>query len=145
MRLMAVCLIAMTGAIAATFPAAASVECEPPIFAGTWEATVPVVRELVRLEIRYTCRAGRRVGESRIEYDYTMRAWSKCSPRDCPWGMAEVGRDAHGRLIAEYAQFYSRRIVTVESAGLGLSAKVVIDYYDAERPDEIYEQYLERD
>lgn len=145
MRLTTARFLAMAGVVAAMPGAAGAVDCAPPFFAGTWESTAPVVRELVRLEIGYTCRVGRRLGESRIEYDYTMRAWSKCSPRDCPWGAAEVGRDNEGRLVSEYSQFYSRRIVVVEKAGLGLSARVTVDYYDPERRDETYEHFLERD
>ena len=133
------------GLIAAIPARASEVDCEPPVFAGRWAATSPVVRQLVRLEIDYACRAGRRVGESRIVYTYTMRVWSKCVPRDCPWGAAPVRRDDDGRLIADYAQFFSARTVTVEPAGLGLLARVVLDFYDEARPDEIYSQYLERE
>ena len=119
-------------------------ECDPPPLAGVWLSTSPVTRQVVRAEIGYRCRKGDGSGTSRIEHDYTLRIWSKCAPRNCPWGAATVRRDEKGRLVAEFRQFYSRRIVSLESAGLGLLVRVRIDYYDGERPDEVYEQFLER-
>jgi len=143
MRWLPLAVLALAAGLSA--PATAA-DCGQPYLAGEWELKDAKLREFNRVQITFKCRTVQLPdGGETTEIEWFMRAYNRCAPRDCLWGYSPARVDESGRLTANFSTFYSERVVTVETAGIGIKATVLIDYGDPALDDRIEEFFLVRD
>jgi hypothetical protein len=104
---------------------------------GHWVNPSARTQQIRRIEIESHCEGGRVVAR--------MRAFTKCSPRDCKWGWTEVYRTSNGRLFARFAGFFGSREIQVIPMGNRIEALVTIDPHDPKEPDSFHAAILSRE
>ena len=115
-------------------PAAA---CDVPPLAGVWENPhATATQDVTRLEIAHVCQTRASGGMSLLHgKTWTVRAFSKCAPRDCKWGREAGEVDAEGRLVVMFATFSARRTVYIRHAGHAVYVDVEVDYHNGKAKD----------
>lgn len=143
MRWLALALLPLFAALNGPSEAA---DCGKPYLAGEWDRPDAKLREFNHVQVSFKCRTVILPdGAERAEIDWFMRAYNRCSPRNCIWGYSPAHVDERGRLVAEFSTFYSQRVVTVEPGGSGIKATVFTDYGDAALEDTREAFFLVRD
>lgn len=111
--------------------------CEVPALAGVWENPhANVTQDLTRLEIAHVCQSELSGGRAVLAgTTWTVRAFSKCSPRDCKWGRERAEIDGKGRLVVIFPTFSARRTLHISAAGHAVYVDVEVDYHDERTKD----------
>lgn len=109
--------------------------------AGVWINDMAEVRQIRRIEIESFCEGE---GEN-VRAAVRMRAFTRCSPRDCKWGWQPAYRTAGGRLIARFPGFFGAREIQVIFMGRRIEALVTIDPHDPTEPDSYHAAILARE
>ena len=135
-RVFAICL-----ALAGSLPACAesAPECTTPLAVGDWVHPRPKVGVISRLEIRHFCEPHKNYGHWKI------RAFSKCSPRDCTWGWSAGQTEGRDQFYVGFQGFFGSRFINAKLVGRRMEVTVKIDHHDDRKADERYVVILERD
>ena len=107
-RLALIGIMAMVILSTPLFSGRASAACSASAESGTWINPNAVSKALVRIEVRTTCKSGKR--------GWKIRALIRCARAECTWGYADGVRRPDGALAALYSTFTAERLVrlTVE-------------------------------
>jgi len=105
--------------------------------AGVWINDMAEFKQIRRIEIESFCEGERTA--------VRMRAFTRCSPRDCKWGWQPAYRTAGGRLIARFPGFFGAREIQVIFMGRRIEALVTIDPHDPTEPDAYHAAILARE
>lgn len=136
-------LLALAATLLIAADTAALAQCDAPAPAGIWENRHAKDQDLTRLEIIHACTKGQHGSYSIIAgTSWTIRAYSRCSPRDCKWGREAAYMDEQGRLVVKFKTFSARRALRITPAGSAISVEMLIDYYGAGRDDVKAEFFL---
>ena len=138
MRIFVACMCALLVATAAAMPVAARA-CEVPPLAGAWENPhASETQDVTRLEIAHACQTHLTGGRAALSgTTWTVRAFSKCAPRDCKWGREAASTDDEGNLVVVFATFSARRTLHIRHAGHAVYLDVDVDYHDARTADRV--------
>ncbi|WP_051241766.1 hypothetical protein [Stappia stellulata] len=105
--------------------------------AGHWVNPSARTQQIKRIEVESHCENGQLVAR--------MRAFTKCSPRDCKWGWTDAYRTSNGRLFARFPGFFGAREIQVILMGNRIEALVTIDPHDPREPDAFHAAILSRE
>ena len=110
--------------------------CNNQNFVGVWENPEARDKDVTRIEIVQDCRFSRKGSWlAKAETIWTIRAWSRCRPRDCTWGRSLGRKEESGPLTAIFETFSATRYVELEASGKDLNLRYKIDFSSASRKD----------
>lgn len=104
---------------------------------GTWINPTAMAKELTRLEIETKC-----VND---EVFARVRAFTKCTPRDCKWGWTKAELRDGGGLRVILTGFFGAKRIDVRGFGSRLDAFVTDIKHDPRFPDEVKSYSLTRE
>uniref|UniRef100_UPI003BA88B76 hypothetical protein n=1 Tax=Stappia sp. TaxID=1870903 RepID=UPI003BA88B76 len=130
-------VLALALLASAPFPAAAADErCQVPE-AGRWINRNADYQEIRILEIESHCRGKQIV--------MRMRAFTRCSPRDCKWGWTDAWRNASGRVEASFPGLFGAREIQVITMEKRIEALVTYRPHDRSNAAEFHAAIMVRD
>ena len=102
--------------------------------AGTWVNADANTKDLVKLHIIYRCtqeetKDGLIVPGAR----WYVRAWAKCYPANCAWGLIRARIGPQGDLRASFSTFAADRFLKIRMAGDAIKVQLIVKYRDARR------------
>jgi hypothetical protein len=114
--------------------AGAQSACFDAPLAGTWVNADADIQDLVKLRIIYQCtqeetESGLIVPGAR----WYVRAWAKCYPANCAWGLIRARIGPKGNLQASFSTFSADRFLQIKMNGEKISVQVIVNYRDARR------------
>ncbi|WP_417668458.1 serine/threonine protein kinase [Roseibium sp.] len=131
----AVCLILYALICLSPGLAEARIYCPLPEH-GTWVNPDAAPKELSRLEIETKC-------ENNTVFA-RIRAFTKCTPRDCKWGWTKAEMRDGGGLNVVLVGFLGAKVIDVRSFGDRLDAFVTDVKHDPRFPDQVKSYSLRR-
>jgi len=125
MRIIAALLILMLSGSLVPAKAEKRVYCPLPED-GIWVNRHAEAKELTRVEVETRC-----VDDQVLA---RMRAYTKCSPRDCKWGWTSATLRENGSISVNLIGFLSTKVLTVRAFGEVLDVQEVDVPHDEELP-----------
>ncbi len=116
--------------------AGAQTACFNAPLAGTWVNLEAGIQDLVKLQIIYQCTQeetenGLIVPGAR----WYVRAWAKCYPANCVWGLVRARIGPNGDLQASFSTFAADRFLQIKLSGEKISAQLIVNYRSALKRD----------
>jgi len=116
--------------------AGAQTACFNVPLAGVWINSQAAVKDLVKLDIVHQCtqeetEEGLIIPGAR----WYVRAWAKCYPRNCAWGLTRARIGPEGNLRASLPTWAADRFVQIKMQGDAISVDLIVDYHDERRKD----------
>ncbi|WP_209003958.1 hypothetical protein [Labrenzia sp. CE80] len=128
MRLLAVLLPFISAFFLFDAPVEARIYCPLPEH-GIWVNPDAAPKELIRLEIETKCQDDQVFAR--------IRAFTKCTPRDCKWGWTKAELRDGGGLRVLLIGFLSSKIIDVRKIGENLDAFVTNITNDGSQPERL--------
>ncbi len=133
-RLKFTCLIFVAFLLSGLTGAGAQTACFNVPLAGTWVNADADIQDLVKLRIIYRCtqeetKSGLIVPGAR----WYVRAWAKCYPANCAWGLVRARIGPKGDLQASISTFAADRFLQIKMIGEKISVQLIINYRDTRR------------
>jgi len=135
-RLKFTSLIFLSFFFSSVIGAGAQTACFNAPLAGIWVNSQADIQDLVKLEIVYKCtqeetESGLIVPGAR----WYVRAWAKCYPANCVWGLVRARIGPKGNLQASFSTFAADRFLQIKMIGSEISVQLVVNYRSALRQD----------
>lgn len=134
-------LIPVAAALFLSLPASALAAGTPDEYhvpeAGAWLNPKARMQEIRRIEIESHCRGDQVV--------MRMRAFTRCSPRDCRWGWVDARRTGQGRIVAVFPGLFGAREIQVIPMEQRIEALVTFRPHDRAKAAEFHAAFMVRD
>jgi hypothetical protein len=115
-------VVALAFLAPASLPAAATeARCQAPED-GRWINHNADLQQIRIIEIESRCRGNRT--------EMRMRAFTRCSPRDCKWGWTDAWRNDRGRIEASFPGLFGAREIQVIAMDRRIEALVTYRPHD---------------
>jgi hypothetical protein len=129
-------LIFVSFFLSAAMGAGAQTACFNAPLAGTWTNAKADIQDLVKLKIVYQCTQeetenGLIVPGAR----WYVRAWAKCYPANCAWGLVRARIGPKGDLQASYSTFAADRFIRIKLIGDRIDVQLIVNYRSERRRD----------
>ena len=111
--------------------------CEAAEGESEWYLRRVAMHELNRVRLDLTCHDGELLA-------IRARAETRCAPRYCTWGNAEITRLEGQQILAIFETFTARRVMWIMLDGEAISVVVDNDFNQPGRQDERMEAVLPR-
>ncbi len=116
--------------------AGAQTACFNAPLAGTWVNSEAAIQDLVKLNIVYQCTQeetddGLIVPGAR----WYVRAWAKCYPANCAWGLVRARIGPKGDLQASFSTFAADRFLRIKMVGDRIDVQLIVNYRSERRRD----------
>jgi len=134
-RLLAVLLPFISALFLFGASAEARIYCPLPEH-GIWVNPDAAPKELIRLEVETKCQDDQVFAR--------IRAFTKCTPRDCKWGWTKAELRDDGGLRVLLIGFLSSKIIDVRKIGENLDAFVTNITNDGSQPERLKSYSLKR-
>jgi len=123
----------------------AQTACFNAPLAGTWVNSEADIQDLVKLDIVYQCTQeetenGLIVPGAR----WYVRAWAKCYPANCAWGLVRARIGPKDDLQASYSTFAADRFIRIKMMGDRIDVQLIVNYRSERRRDIDTEVRLDR-
>jgi len=133
-RLKLISLIFVGFLLSSLTGAGAQSACFNAPLAGTWVNGDADIQDLIKLRIIYRCtqeetKSGLVVPGAR----WYVRAWAKCYPANCAWGLVRARIGPKGDLQASISTFAADRFLQIKMIGEKISVQLIVNYRDARR------------
>jgi len=116
--------------------AGAQTACFNAPLAGTWIKPDAVTKDLVKLHIIYQCTQEETEDGLIVPgAHWYVRAWTKCYPANCAWGLVRARIGPNGDLQASFSTFAADRFLRLKMAGNMINVDLIVNYRDARRRD----------
>ncbi|MEM7620173.1 MAG: hypothetical protein AAF228_06875 [Pseudomonadota bacterium] len=114
--------------------------CSGSELAGVWSNPNAGKEMPRRIEIMHTCEErdhGGYVsrGKSAQNETWTVRAFHKCTPKNCVWGRVSARKNSKDELIAVFNTFSARRSLKISPGAKSIIVDYGIDYRSARKND----------
>ncbi len=116
--------------------AGAQTACFNAPLAGTWINAQAETKDLLKLHIIYQCTQEEKENGLIVPgARWYVRAWAKCYPANCAWGLVRGRIGPDGDLQASISTFAADRFLRIKMAGDEIKVQLIVNYRDARRQD----------
>ena len=114
--------------------ARAQTACFNAPLAGTWVNGDAEIQDLVKLRIIYRCTQEEKENGLIVPgARWYVRAWAKCYPANCAWGLVRARLGPGGDLQASISTFSADRFLRIKRQGDMISVQLIVNYRDQRR------------
>ena len=116
--------------------AGAQTACFNVPLAGTWVNTKADIQDLIKLDIVY--RRTQEETENGLIVPgarWYVRAWAKCYPANCTWGLVRARIGPKGDLQASFSTFAADRFIRIKMMGDRIDVQLIVNYRSERRRD----------